>query len=347
MDEAAVEATVEATKALKQRQETPDPPEALECIPSLQVCDCLWLCVVCCEGVCVHMCVYLYVCMCVCVCVCIYLCMYVHIYTYMCGVVGCIHILSLSLSIYIYPAPPPLACNHVYIPHTTTYTPPQQQLSDIPKNIITVPTAISTENGATLLAHDLFTNDVLYLEATLDMRGVPSSLLPLMPLFCRALTQMGTEKESFVELTERIGRKTGGVSASAFVSNVKGKDEPVAFVILRGKAMGDKAGDMLSIMTDVLHTANLDNQERFKQVCFVLVVVWGGMVCGCCCCVCDWEIDHTSVLVQSIYTTHTFQCTCISFAPHTQTPNQTNTHTPTHTHTHRWCWRQRPLLRVG
>lgn len=82
----------------------------------------------------------------------------------------------------------------------------------------------------------------------------------------RALTQMGTEKESFVDLTERIGRKTGGVSASAFVSNVKGRDDPVAFVILRGKAMGDKAGDMLAIMTDVLQGAKLDNQERFKQV---------------------------------------------------------------------------------
>jgi Zn-dependent M16 (insulinase) family peptidase len=77
---------------------------------------------------------------------------------------------------------------------------------------------------------------------------------------------MGTEKESFVDLTERIGRKTGGVSASAFVSNVKGRDDPVAFVILRGKAMGDKAGDMLAIMTDVLQGAKLDNQERFKQV---------------------------------------------------------------------------------
>ena len=30
---------------------------------------------------------------------------------------------------------------------------------------------------------------------------------------------MGTQKESFIELTERIGRKTGGLSVSPFVSD--------------------------------------------------------------------------------------------------------------------------------
>lgn len=39
---------------------------------------------------------------------------------------------------------------------------------------------------------------------------------------CRCLTQMGTQSESFVQLTERIGRKTGGLSVSPFLSDVRG-----------------------------------------------------------------------------------------------------------------------------
>lgn len=35
---------------------------------------------------------------------------------------------------------------------------------------------------------------------------------------------------------------------------------------LRGKAMADKAGDMLDIARDILLTARLDDRERFKQV---------------------------------------------------------------------------------
>jgi Zn-dependent M16 (insulinase) family peptidase len=66
------------------------------------------------------------------------------------------------------------------------------QLSDIPKTISKVPTATSSlSGGAKLLTHELFTNDVLYAEAALDLTGLPAGLLPLLPLFCRSLTQVG------------------------------------------------------------------------------------------------------------------------------------------------------------
>lgn len=83
---------------------------------------------------------------------------------------------------------------------------------------------------------------------------------------CRSLTQMGTDKESFIELTERIGRKTGGVSVSPFISDRRGTAEPVALVMISGKAMGNKAADLFDLFRDVLLTARLDDQERFKQV---------------------------------------------------------------------------------
>lgn len=38
---------------------------------------------------------------------------------------------------------------------------------------------------------------------------------------------MGTEKESFIELTERIDRTTGGLSISPSISYKRGADEPV------------------------------------------------------------------------------------------------------------------------
>jgi len=45
----------------------------------------------------------------------------------------------------------------------------------------------------TLLNHDLFTNDILYMEVALDMRPLPADLLPLMPLFCRCSLLMQPE----------------------------------------------------------------------------------------------------------------------------------------------------------
>jgi len=145
---------------------------------------------------------------------------------------------------------------------------PTLRLADIPRTITKVPTDVtSLSGGAKLLSHDLFTNNVLYAEVALDMRGVPAHLLPLVPLFCRSLTNMATETESFVELTERIGRKTGGLSVYTFTSPLRGKpEEPVAYVMVRGKAMRDKAGDLMALVRDLLLTSKLDDRARFKQM---------------------------------------------------------------------------------
>lgn len=63
------------------------------------------------------------------------------------------------------------------------------------------------------------------------MIEIPPNAPP--PPKCSSLTQMGTEKESMIELTERIGRKTGGVSVSPFVSSIKGSSDPVAYLMVR------------------------------------------------------------------------------------------------------------------
>ena len=65
---------------------------------------------------------------------------------------------------------------------------PSLQLSDIPKQAAPIPTAVSTTAaGATLLTHDLFTNNVLYADVALPLTRVPARLLPLLPLFCRCV----------------------------------------------------------------------------------------------------------------------------------------------------------------
>jgi hypothetical protein len=60
-------------------------------------------------------------------------------------------------------------------------------------------------------------------------------LLLLLPLhsFHQSELQMGTQKESFIELTERIGRKTGGISVYPFSSAKRGQELPVAYLMVR------------------------------------------------------------------------------------------------------------------
>jgi hypothetical protein len=153
---------------------------------------------------------------------------------------------------------------------------PSLKLADIDKRNKTIPIAVLESNGTPILYHDLFTNGIVYLEAGFDLHSLPQDLLPFLPLFSRSLTEMGTEREDFVQLSQRIGRKTGGIWPATFISAmaptmapkapVQAGESSAAWLFLRGKGMMSQVDDLLSILRDVLLTVRLDNQERFRQM---------------------------------------------------------------------------------
>lgn len=130
----------------------------------------------------------------------------------------------------------------------------------------TIPLEVLTEGGNTVLYHDLFTNGIVYLDLGLNLHVLPQELLPYAPLFGQALVKIGTETEDFVKISQRIGRQTGGIWPSRFVSSQKDSGRGAAWLMLHGKATLEHAPDMLAILRDLLLTVNLDNQARFRQL---------------------------------------------------------------------------------
>ncbi|KFK35994.1 hypothetical protein AALP_AA4G064300 [Arabis alpina] len=142
---------------------------------------------------------------------------------------------------------------------------PSLNLSDIPKETTYVPSEVGDINGVKVLRHDLFTNDILYAEVVFDMGSVKQELLPLLPLFCQSLLEMGTKDLSFVQLNQLIGRKTGGISVYPLTSSVWGRDDPCSKIIVRGKSMVGCAEDLFHLMNSVLQEVRFTDQQRFKQ----------------------------------------------------------------------------------
>jgi hypothetical protein len=143
---------------------------------------------------------------------------------------------------------------------------PSLKLEDLERQNKHIPLAIAEHLGCPVLFHDLFTNGIAYLDLGLDLHTLPQDLLPYVPLFGRALLEMGTEKEDFVRLSQRIGRTTGGIRPVTYTTAVHGQDQSAAWLFLRGKATVAQIGELLSILKDVLLTVRLDNPERFRQI---------------------------------------------------------------------------------
>jgi presequence protease len=137
---------------------------------------------------------------------------------------------------------------------------------DLDPQIKTVPLEVGEEAGARVLYHDIFTNGIVYLDLAMDLRALPPELLPYVTLFGRALFETGTANLSQVQLSQRIGRSTGGVGASSMTSALRGTSEGAGWMFVRGKATVAQAGELLAIVDEVLASARLDNRERFRQI---------------------------------------------------------------------------------
>jgi presequence protease len=143
---------------------------------------------------------------------------------------------------------------------------PRLTLADLERKQQTIPLTISDHQGARVLYHDLFTNGIVYLDVGFDLHTLPADLLPYARLFSRALLEMGTSREDYVQLSQRIGRQTGGIRPASVTSTIRGTKDGSTWLLLRGKALASQQTELLDILRDLLLEVRLDNQERFRQM---------------------------------------------------------------------------------
>lgn len=143
---------------------------------------------------------------------------------------------------------------------------PMLNLSDLEKKNRIIPLETTDEKGAPVLYHDLFTNGIAYMDIGFNLSALPLRYLPYIRLFGRTLFEIGTHKEDYVAVSQRISSKTGGIYAAAHISDVRDSQKSSSWLFIRGKAMMDRTGDMLEIIRDILSTVKFDNRERFRQM---------------------------------------------------------------------------------
>lgn len=148
---------------------------------------------------------------------------------------------------------------------------PCLSITDLPRENKPIPVdALLTGKGNEILTHPLNTMGVLYAQVLLPLDAVPIDLLPLISLYARALTEMGTRRRNYVDLGTRMASRTGGLGAYAhFISHVE-QATPVAHLVISGKATRDRTDDLFGLMEEILLEPSLNtdgaDMERFGQM---------------------------------------------------------------------------------
>jgi Zn-dependent M16 (insulinase) family peptidase len=143
---------------------------------------------------------------------------------------------------------------------------PSLTLADLPRRNKTIPRLETQCAGTRVLVHEQPTNGIVYLDLAFDLHALPADLLPYVALFGRALLETGAGQQDFVQLSQRIGRYTGGMTARPWTATMADSPTAAARLFLRTKVMPAHADELMAILADVLLRARLDNRERLHQL---------------------------------------------------------------------------------
>jgi len=161
---------------------------------------------------------------------------------------------------------------------------PTLTIADLERKATPLPIeVVELEGGATLLTHDLPTDGIVYLDVALDLRRLALEDVPLLPLFSRMLSELGTATCDETAFSRRIGAQTGGLRTSYLTARkpfesggasataaggasataaVGSSEEAVAYLMLRGKSVTAKSGALFDLAAEMLTSTDLDRPDR-------------------------------------------------------------------------------------
>jgi len=144
---------------------------------------------------------------------------------------------------------------------------PRLEVADLPRKEKPIPSKTTISDcGILLTFHDLPTSGISYVDAFLDLSRVPQNLFPLLPLFGRALTEMGTVRQNFVDLNMAIASQTGGLDAGPYFYTARANRTPLPLFTVSGKVAPDKIADLFFLMEEIILEPDFAQQERFLQM---------------------------------------------------------------------------------
>ncbi|MBQ4615868.1 MAG: insulinase family protein [Mailhella sp.] len=143
---------------------------------------------------------------------------------------------------------------------------PSLSKEDLPTENKLIPCAAEQSSGLDVVLHELDTTGILYARFAFGLDAVPAGLLPLVPLYARALTELGTKRRDYVELGFDISAQTGSLGAGPVILPHAADASVVSYLSLSGKCTAEKIGRMTELMEEILSEPDFDNRERFAQM---------------------------------------------------------------------------------
>ncbi len=144
---------------------------------------------------------------------------------------------------------------------------PTLELSDIPAEEPPVSSTQEHLGGQDVRWFIQPTNGIGYVTCYLSTATLPEHLLPLVPIFCTLLTQIGAAGHSYTDMAERMEAATGGINVQTVTLDIPDSLNGVqALVSIKGKALVRNQSRMFEILTDICSAPDFTDLKRMHKV---------------------------------------------------------------------------------
>jgi len=143
---------------------------------------------------------------------------------------------------------------------------PRLAKSDLPDAPREIPTSIGSAGGMTLLRNDVFSNGVVYLNATADVRDLPPHLWKFLPRYADAFSKMGAKGQGWEQIAARRAAKTGGLSVTPSAQLRSDNSQPVVDLRFSLKTLDGDVGGALDLWSDLLFGLDPTDTARLEDV---------------------------------------------------------------------------------
>lgn len=138
--------------------------------------------------------------------------------------------------------------------------------SDVPHDVINIPTVKGKTDGIIWYKHELFTNGIIYCDMGFTMDSLSPELMIWMPLFCKSLSSMGLPGIPYDELAKQMSLHTGGFGASLEASSTFHDDEMLKVIYVRFKLLSEQTDMGLDLVSRLIREIDFSDLERLKDL---------------------------------------------------------------------------------
>ncbi len=152
---------------------------------------------------------------------------------------------------------------------------PQLRTRDLPARPRRIPTSVTVVDGVTVLRNDVFSNGVNYVQAHLDLRGIPADLWPWIARYREVVSKLGAAGLTYEQMAARQAAYTGGIGCwTAFQRHATDPARPAWGLRVACKALDGEIERALGVLHDAVFALDPRDSARLRNVLDQLRAGW-------------------------------------------------------------------------